>query len=185
MEYQLDNMTLADLIQSQVNSDIEKLESQYAVEFQDIKAHWNSQLAEVKRLHSQEIDEAISTQINFKKFQQSKSQKFAYGYSVQAELDTIYQEILPNILDSQFVKNLITDTLKDIPSSSTLELSGQYSSELESLIKPFGYTITHSNHSENLGTISTILESGHLEITVEDILAIVKHKTLPLIIKQL
>lgn len=178
-------MTLADLIQSQVNKDIESLETQYNSELQNIKGIWDNNLSEVKKVHSEKIEEAVSTQINFQKFQSSKNANFNYGYAVQEQLDKIYSDLIEDILESEFVYNLIASTLKDIPTSTTLTISGQYTQTLEKIIKPLKYQIKHHSNNSILGTISAKLESGHLEITIEDILDKVKQKTLPLVIKEL
>ena len=178
-------MTLADLIQSQVNKDIEKLESQYKVEFKEIKNTWDSALAEVKKLHTEKIEEAVQTQINFQKFQNSKTTKFTFGYAIQSQLEKIYIESLPEILASNFVKTLIQDTLKDIPQTTTLTITGKYTQNLEAIISSLGYKFNSTENNSNLGKISTSLDHIRLEITVEDILNTVKQATLASVINEL
>lgn len=178
-------MTLADLIQSQVNKDIEKLENQHNANLQDLKSIWDSNVAEVKKVHSEKIEEAVSTQINFQKFQKSKTVKFNDGYTIQEQLDNIYLDLISDILKSKFVHNLIVSILKDIPNSTTLTLSGKHSQELEQIIQNLKFSIKHHKDDSTLGKINAKLESGHLEITVEDILDKVKKLTLPLVIKEI
>jgi hypothetical protein len=178
-------MTLADSIQAQVDKDLEKLETQYKSDLQDVKNNWNFTLSEVKKLHSEKIDEAVSTQINFKKFQQSKTTKFELGYSLQTQLADIYADLIPEILKSNFVKELIQKTLQDIPKSITLTLVGQYSNELEQIITNLGYKTQLIDNKQILGTVQAQLESGHLEITIEDIIDIVKQKTLTSVMKEI
>ena len=178
-------MTLADLIQSQVNKDIEKLESQYKVEFKEIKNTWDSALAEVKKLHTEKIEEAVQTQINFQKFQNSKTTKFTSGYAIQSQLTQIYIESLPEILASNFVKTLIQDTLKDIPQTATLTITGQYAKDLQTIVSSLGYKFNSTENNSNLGKISASLDHIRLEITVEDILNTVKQATLASVINEL
>lgn len=178
-------MTLADSIQAQVDKDLERLETQYKSDLQDVKNNWNFTLSEVKKLHSEKIDEAVSTQINFKKFQQSKTTKFELGYSIQTQLEDIYADLIPEILNSSFVKELIQKTLQDIPKSTTLTLAGKYSNELEQIITNLGYNTQLIDSRKILGTVQAQLESGHLEITIEDIIDIVKQKTLTSVMKEI
>lgn len=178
-------MTLADSIQAQVDKDIEKLETQYKSDLQDVKNNWSFNLSEVKKIHSEKIDEAVSTQINFQKFQQSKTTKFDIGYSIQTQLENIYTDIIPEILSSDFVRKLIQKTLQDIPKSITLTLEGKYSNELEQIIKNLGYKTNLKDNNKIIGTVKAQLESGHLEITIEDIINIVKQKTLTSVIKEI
>jgi hypothetical protein len=178
-------MTLADSIQSQVDKDIEKLEAQYRSDLQDVKNNWNVALSEIKKLHSEKIDEAVSTQINFQKFQQSKTATFDRGYSIQNQLADIYTDMIPDILSSGFVKELIQKTLQDVPKSTTLTLEGQYSNELEKIITNLGYKTQLIDNKKILGTVKAQLESGHLEITIEDIINIVKQKTLTSVMKEI
>ena len=178
-------MTLADLIQSQVNKDIEKLESQYKVEFKEIKNTWDSALAEVKKLHTEKIEEAVQTQINFQKFQNSKTNKFTSGYAIQSQLTQIYIESLPEILASNFVKTLIQDTLQDIPQTTTLIVTGQYAKDLQTVVSSLGYKFNLTENNVNLGKISASLDHISLEITVEDILNTVKQTTLASVINEL
>lgn len=178
-------MTLADFIQSQIDKDIEKIETQYKSELQDVKMNWNLALSETQKLHSEKIEEAVSTQINFQKFQTSKANKFEYGYSMQAQLDNIYQELIPEILASKFVAKLIQKTLQDIPTSTTLTLTGKYSNELKAIIKNLNYSVELKENDKTLGSITAQLESGHLEITVGDIINIVKQKTLASVMKEI
>jgi hypothetical protein len=178
-------MTLADSIQAQVDKDIEKLEAQYKSNLQDVKNNWSFTLSEVKKLHSEKIDEAVSTQINFKKFQQSKTTKFELGYAIQTQLDNIYKDLIPEILNSNFVKELIQKAVQDIPKSTTLTLEGQYSNILEKMITSLGYKTQLIDNEKILGTVQAQLESGHLEITIEDILDIVKQKTLTSVMKEI
>jgi len=178
-------MTLADSIQSQVDKDIEKLEAQYRSDLQDVKNNWNVALSEIKKLHSEKIDEAVSTQINFQKFQHSKTATFDRGYSIQNQLADIYTDIIPDILSSGFVKELIQKTLQDVPKSTTLTLEGQYSNELEKIITNLGYKTQLIDNKKILGTVKAQLESGHLEITIEDIINIVKQKTLTSVMKEI
>lgn len=178
-------MTLADLIQSQANKDIGRLESQYKTELKETKSTWDSALAETKKLHTEKIDETIQTQVNFQKFQQSKTSKFNSGYAIQSQLEQIYTESLPEILASNFVKTLIQDTLQDIPKNTTLTITGQYSKNLETIISSLGYKSNLVENNANLGKISTSLDHISLEITVEDILNTVKQKTLASIIKEI
>ena len=178
-------MTLADLIQSQINKDIEKLEAQYKSDFKETKNTWDNTLSETKKLHSDKIEKAVATQVNFHKFQQSKANKFNYGYAVQTQLNSIYEEILPEILSSKFVQDSIYKTLQDIPNNTTLTIVGKYSDELQKIIKSLNYKIQLDKNDKSLGAITAKLESGHLEITVEDILNAVKQKTLAAIIKEI
>lgn len=178
-------MTLADFIQSQIDKDIEKIETQYNSELQDVKMSWNLTLSDTKKLHSEKIEEAVSTQINFQKFQHSKTAKFDYGYSIQTQIDNIYQDMIPEILASKFVTNLIQKTLQDIPASTTLTLAGEYNNELKKVITNLDYPIKVKENNKILGSITANLESGHLEITVEDIINIVKKKTLASVIKEI
>lgn len=178
-------MTLADLIQSQSNKDIQKLEAQYKSEFKETKNTLDSSLAEVKKLHTEKIEEAVQTQINFQKFQNSKTSKFNSGYAIQSQLEKIYIESLPEILASNFVKTLIQDTLQDIPQNTTLTITGQYSKNLEIIISSLGYKSNLAENNTNLGKISASLNHISLEITVEDILDVVKKKTLASIIKEI
>ncbi len=178
-------MTLADSIQAQVDKDIEKLETQYRSNLQEVKNNWSFTLSEVKKLHSEKIDEAVSTQINFQNFQQSKTTKFEFGYSLQTQLADIYTDLIPEILNSNFVKELIQKTLQDIPKSITLTLEGQYSNVLEKMINKLGYKTQLIDNKKTLGTVQAQLESGHLEITIEDILDIVKQRTLTSVMKEI
>ena len=178
-------MTLVDLIQSQANKDIGKLESQYKAELKETKNTSDLALAETKKLHTEKIDEAVQTQINFQKFQQSKTSKFNSGYAIQAQLEEIYNQALPEILASNFVKTLIQDTLKDIPNSTTLTITGQYAQLLQSIVEKLGYKTNQVEDNTHLGTISASLEHISLEITVKDILDTVKQKTLASIIKEI
>lgn len=178
-------MTLADLIQSQINKDVEKLETQYKSDFKETKNSWDKSLSEIKKLHAEKIDEAVATQINFHKFQHSKANKFTYGYAVQEQLDSIYKEITPDILNSNFVKKSIQKTLQDIPNSTTLTISGQYSKELERITQTLGYKINILEDDSNLGSINAKIEDVNLEINVQDILDSVKQKTLPTVIKEI
>lgn len=178
-------MTLADSIQSQINKDIEKLETQYKAELKETKNTWDKVVSETKKLHAEKIDEAVATKINFHKFQQSKAQKFHQGYSIQTQLNSIYQDIIPEIINSTFVKELIQKTLQDIPSSTILNISGQYSKDLENLAKSLGYKTKSLESDSKLGTITAKLDEVNLEITVEDILDTVKQKTLPAVMKEI
>ena len=178
-------MTLADLIQSQSNKDIEKLEAQYKAEFKETKNTWDSALAEVKKLHTEKIEEAVQTQINFQKFQNSKTTKFTFGYAIQSQLTQIYIESLSEILASNFVKTLIQDTLKDIPQTATLTITGQYAKDLQTIISSLGYISNSTKDNSNLGKISASLDHIRLEITVEDILNTVKQETLASVINEL
>ncbi|MEY3471054.1 MAG: hypothetical protein RLZZ223_404 [Candidatus Parcubacteria bacterium] len=178
-------MTLADSIQSQINKDIEKLETQYKEDLKETKNTWDRALSETKKLHAEKIDEAVATQINFHKFQQSKAQKFHQGYSIQTQLNSIYQDIIPEIINSTFVKNSIQKTLQDIPNSTILNISGQYYKDLENLAKNLGYKTKSSEMDSKLGTITAKLDEVNLEITVEDILDTVKQKTLPVVMKEI
>lgn len=178
-------MTLADLIQSQINKDIAKLEAQYKAELKETKSNWDNTLSETKKLHSDKIDKTIATQINFHKFQQSKANKFNYGYAIQTQLNAIYEGLIPEILNSKFIQDLIYKTLQDIPANTTLTISGQYSNELEKIIKSLNYKIELDKNDKTLGAITAKLEAGHLEITIEDILNTVKQKTLPTIIQEI
>lgn len=178
-------MTLADLIQSQANKDIGKLESQYKTELKETKSTWDSALAETKKLHTEKIDEAVQTQVNFQKFQQSKTSKFNSGYAIQAQLEEIYNQALPEILASNFVKTLIQNTLKDIPNSTTLTITGQYAKALQTIIENLGYKSNQIDNNTNLGKITASLDHISLEITVQDMLDTVKQKTLASIIKEI
>jgi hypothetical protein len=178
-------MTLADSIQSQINKDIEKLETQYQEELKEIKNTWVQVLTETKKLHAEKIDEAVATQVNFHKFQQSKANKFQYGYSLQTQLDSIYKEIIPEILNSKFVQHLIKKTLQNVDKSIKFTITGEYSDQLEQAIQKLGYTFETIKDTNNLGVVKAKLKSGHLEITLEDILNTVKQKTLPVVIKEI
>jgi hypothetical protein len=178
-------MTLADLIQSQMNKDIEKLEAQYKADLKENKDTWNTALSETKKLHTEKIEEAVATQVNFQKFQNSKTSKFNSGYAIQSQLEVIYIESLPEILASNFVKTLIQDTLQGIPQNTTLTITGKYTEELKDIISSLGYKNSKSNQNSNLGAINGKLENISLEITVEDILDKVKKTTLASVIKEI
>lgn len=178
-------MTLADLIQSQSDKDIRKLEDQYKAEFKEIKNTWDSALAEVQKLHTEKIEEAVQTQINFQKFQNSKTNKFTAGYALQSQLTQIYTEALPEILTTNFVKTLIQDTLQDIPQTATLNITGQYAKDLQTIVSSLGYKFNSTENNSNLGKISTSLDHIRLEITIEDILNTVKQATLASVINEL
>ncbi len=178
-------MTLADSIQSQINKDVKKLEAQYQAELKETKNTWDRVVSETKKIHAEKIDEAVATQINFHKFQQSKTQKFNYGYSIQTQLNSIYKDIIPEIINSNFVKDSIQKILKDIPNSTTLNISGNYSKELASITQSLGYKKNNLEQGSNLGAITAKLDEVNLEITVEDILDKVKQKTLPAIMKEI
>lgn len=178
-------MTLADSIQSQINKDIDKIEAQYKTELKETQNTWDKALSETKKLHAEKIDEAVATQVNFHKFQQSKANKFQYGYSIQTQLDSIYKEIIPQILNSKFVQDLIQKTLQDISKSTEFTITGEYSEGLGQTLKKLGYTFKTTKDTNTLGKVTAKLESGHLEITLEDILNTVKQKTLPVVIKEI
>ena len=92
---------------------------------------------------------------------------------------------MPEILASNFVKTLIQDTLKDIPNSTTLTITGQYAQLLQSIVEKLGYKTNQVEDNTHLGTISASLEHISLEITVKDILDTVTQKTLASIIKEI
>lgn len=179
-------MTLADFIQSKGTHDITLLKENLEKDFRAVKALWDDNLNQVKQQHAEEIDQAVTMEINFKKFQTIKDQKFTEGYTLQNELDTLYVNLIPDILTSSFVSNLIHQALKDIPQETVFSLSGEYASQLETLIQKAGYETKMTNKvSLSLGKATATLNSGHIEITVEEILSLVKEKTLPLVIKHL
>lgn len=179
-------MTLANSIQSKGNQDLSLLNEKLEKEFREVKSLWDDKLNQIKKRHAEEIDQAVAMEINFKKFQTIKDQKFTEGYTLQHELDTLYTDIIPDILTSSFVKNLIIQALKDIPQETVFSLSGEYASQLEILLQKAGYT-TKMNKKESLslGEAVATLNSGHIEITVEELLSLVKEKTLPLVMQHI
>ncbi len=179
-------MTLANSIQSKGNQDLSLLKEKLEKEFREVKSLWDDNLNQIKKRHAEEIDQAVAMEINFKKFQTIKDQKFTEGYTLQNELDTLYTNLIPDILTSSFVSNLIHQTLKDIPQETLFSLSGEYASQLETLIQKAGYdTKMTKKVSLSLGKATATLNSGHIEITVEEILSLVKEKTLPLVMQHI
>ncbi len=178
-------MDLSKYIQDKVDIELNKLRESLELEFNDTKQYWDRELASVKKTHNDEIDQEVNININFKKFQNSKTSKFNSGYAIQSQLEQIYTESLPEILASNFVKTLIQDTLQDIPQNTTLNITGQYSKNLETIISSFGYKSNLVENNASLGKITASLNHISLEITVEDILDAVKKKTLAYIIKEI
>jgi hypothetical protein len=179
-------MTLADFIQSKGTHDITLLKENLEKDFRVVKALWDDNLNQVKQQHAEEIDQAVTMEINFKKFQTVKDQKFTEGYTLQNELDTLYTDLIPDILTSSFVNNLIHQALKDIPQETVFSLSGEYATQLEILIQKAGYATKMSKkESLSLGKATATISSGHIEITVEELLSLIKEKTLPLVMQHI
>lgn len=179
-------MTLANSIQSKGDQDISLLNEKLEKEFREVKSLWDDNLNQVKKQHAEEIDQAVTMEINFKKFQTIKDQKFTEGYTLQNELDTLYINLIPDILTSSFVNNLIHQALKDIPQETVFSLSGEYAAQLETLIQKAGYaTEISKKESLSLGKATATISSGHIEITIEEILSLIKEKTLPLVMQHI
>lgn len=180
-------MSLHRHIQAKIDIELKQLQENLELDFQTTKQNWDKQLASVTRNHTEEIEQIITTQLNFQKFQRNKGFIFDQGYQLQTNLEKIYLDIIPEILISPFVKKLIQEFLQDIPNTTSFQISGIYAQELKSLLTDMGYNSDHidSVKSHNLGCAYAQLTSGKIELTIEDILNTVKQYTLPTVIQQL
>lgn len=178
-------MTLADFIQSKGKQDISLLNEKREKEFREVKSLWDENLNQIQQHHAQEIDQAVAMEINFKKFQAIKDQKFTTGYTLQHDLDSIYTGLIPQILTSSFITNLLTQSLQDIPKDTVFTISGEYAEQLKTLITQSGYRVEKEKADDSLGKATATLTSGHIEITVKELISLVKEKTLPLVMQHI
>ena len=179
-------MTLSNHIQSQIDTDLEQLQTELKEKFRSTKAIWDKKLNSISKIHHQEIEQSVLTQVNVKTFQAKKLSGFESDAALHTQLDTIYLDLLPDILTSPYVTQLIRDILDTIDTDTTLTISGTYHKILQSILSDLGYHhIDIQEDTQSLGLITAKLPHGHLEISLQDILTKVKQYTLPKIIESL
>ncbi len=179
-------MSIQNIVKAKIEKDLEELELYYQKELKLISENFELKTKNLERKYNSEISNVIDSELNMHKFLNKRDSKFKNESNFNKSLDKIYSDMIIEIIESKFGKNILNKFVKDLDKNSEFIVKGKLSDKLISELKALGYSNFEKHQDESiLGIVLYQEEDRYLEFDLEDIIENVKKLTLNKVIESL
>lgn len=177
-------MSLEHYIEEQIDQDLKVLSQQQEKEIQELKKNYDKRISQLQRQYTEEVEQEIQAQVNTYLFHKKQERQFTQARFRQEKLDTLYQRLVPEILETSFGQQQLQDFLHQASSSTSITVTGQYTETLGNLIQDQGYKVTLTPSSD-LGQAFYQTAESTIELHISDLITQAQEMTLPELIDHL
>lgn len=179
-------MTIQNVVKAKIEKDLEELELSYKKDLKLISEDLMAKTKNLERKYNNEISNVVDSELNMHKFFNKKESQFKTESNFNQELDQIYLDMITEIIESKFGRDMLAQFVSQFDKKSQLTLSGTLSDKLISELKLLHYlNIEKVKDESNLGLIVYQEQDRSLEFSLEELINKVKKMTLNKIIESL
>lgn len=179
-------MSIQNIVKAKIEKDLEELEISYQKDLKLISENFELKTKNIERKYNNEISNVVDSELNMHKFLNKRDSRFKSESNFNKSLDEVYSDMVIEIIESKFGKNILNKFVKDLDKNSKFIISGKLSDKLISELKLLGYSnLEKIEDKSDLGLILYKEENRNLEFNLKDIIENVKNLTLNKVIESL
>ncbi len=173
-------MALSSIVAEKIDKDLANLSKAHAKEEQSVERELSQKISNTQRIYTQEVERAIESQVNLAAFQDQKNAVFGEGIRLQATIEELYLNLLPQLLETTYAEKNLSNFFQQVTSSTQLAITGQQSDLLLAIAKTYApnTSVEVTSNSTVLGAITYTVDQTVWEFSLRDFLNDVQAKTI-------
>ncbi len=172
-------MSLSSIVSSKIDQELKDQVQTYQKEETLVAKQLKQRVSDIQRIYTQEVEQAVKSRVNLVAFLAKKDHSFEAGVELNNQLDALYQDLLPEMLETSYGKAQLQAFLAGATKDTAFEVKGMHTELLSSILRtalPQASVATTSGTA--LGSITYTVDQTTWEFSLEDFLDTVQSKTL-------
>lgn len=172
-------MSLSSIVSERIEQDLSHIEALHQEDLHQSQRSLQKRLSSLERTYTQEVEQAIASQKNLRKFLIHQDEAFKAGETLHESLDQVYRDALPEILETSYAIACLRKFFAAVESTTEIEVSGERSSLLKDIVSKYSPKASlKTRSSEGTGSITYTIGNTVWELSLSDFIQDVKKRTI-------